>query len=99
MKDQVDALTRLGIDAARLDSSLDKDEVGDIHRRVRSGALRLLYVAPERFANERFLELLQQLLTANRKFAHMRDVKQASPLAYGLMLLGDAIILNWHLPT
>jgi ATP-dependent DNA helicase RecQ len=60
MKDQVDALTRRGIDAARLDSSLSLDEVKDIQRRVKDGRLRLLYVAPERFANERFLELLQQ---------------------------------------
>jgi ATP-dependent DNA helicase RecQ len=60
MKDQVDALTRRGIDAARLDSSLGLDEVKDIQRRVKDGRLRLLYVAPERFANERFLELLQQ---------------------------------------
>ena len=59
MKDQVDALQARGIDAARLDSSLGKEEVIDIQQRVKNGTLRLLYVAPERFANERFLEMLR----------------------------------------
>ena len=64
MKDQIDALTARGIAAARLDSSLGKDEIADVNRRVKSGALRLLYVAPERFANERFLDLLRQTTIA-----------------------------------
>jgi len=58
MKDQIDYLRGLGIDAARLDSSLTGAEARDVERRLRSGALRLLYVAPERFNNERFLEQL-----------------------------------------
>ena len=58
MKDQIDYLRGLGIDAARLDSSLTAEEARDVERRLRSGALRLLYVAPERFNNERFLEQL-----------------------------------------
>jgi ATP-dependent DNA helicase RecQ len=61
MKDQIDFLTRLGIPAARLDSSLTSDEVRDIQDRLRSGELRLLYVAPERFNNERFLAELHRL--------------------------------------
>ncbi len=59
MKDQIDALTARGIAAARLDSSLTKEEHNDVVRSVRNGSLRLLYVAPERFANERFLAMLQ----------------------------------------
>ncbi|MDP9349889.1 MAG: RecQ family ATP-dependent DNA helicase, partial [Gemmatimonadota bacterium] len=59
MKDQIDYLRGLGIDAARLDSSLTAEEARGVERRLRSGALRLLYVAPERFNNERFLELLR----------------------------------------
>ncbi|MEN3342379.1 MAG: ATP-dependent helicase RecQ, partial [Actinomycetota bacterium] len=58
MKDQIDFLQRSGIDAARLDSSLDADEQREIFERLRTGALRLLYVAPERFNNERFLAQL-----------------------------------------
>src|SRR5438094_593142 len=55
MKDQIDFLQRGGIDAARLDSSLDAAEQREISDRLRAGALKLLYVAPERFNNERFL--------------------------------------------
>ncbi|MGM0595360.1 MAG: RecQ family ATP-dependent DNA helicase, partial [Pseudomonadota bacterium] len=54
MKDQIDALTRRGIAAARLDSSLDADAYRQVMDRLRDGSLRLLYVAPERFNNERF---------------------------------------------
>jgi ATP-dependent DNA helicase RecQ len=55
MKDQIDFLTGQGIDAARLDSSLGSDELRDVSERLRAGTLKLLYVAPERFNNERFL--------------------------------------------
>ncbi len=58
MKDQIDFLRSRGIDAARLDSSLTGEEARGVERRLRSGELRLLYVAPERFNNERFLDLL-----------------------------------------
>ena len=58
MKDQIDFLQRNGIDAARLDSSLDAAEQREIFDRLRAGSLKLLYVAPERFNNERFLAQL-----------------------------------------
>jgi len=58
MKDQIDALARRGVAASRLDSSLVADEVRDVGARLRDGSLRLLYVAPERFNNERFLRQL-----------------------------------------
>lgn len=54
MKDQVDALAARGIVAARLDSSLSAAEAADIYDRMTSGALRLLYCAPERLTNEGF---------------------------------------------
>ena len=60
MKDQIDALLLQGIDAARLDSSLGPDEVRDVGERLRAGSLKLLYVAPERFNNERFLAQLEE---------------------------------------
>lgn len=61
MKDQIDSLTRRGIQAARLDSGVDAKEAGETVRRLRSGALKLLYVSPERFKNERFRTLLDQI--------------------------------------
>ena len=60
MKDQIDFLRRHGIRAARLDSSLSAAETQQVGADMRSGALKLLYVAPERFNNERFLSLIRQ---------------------------------------
>jgi ATP-dependent DNA helicase RecQ len=61
MKDQVDALTKLGIAAARLDSSLNKNQTQAIYQSINSGSLKLLYVSPERLKNERFVQRLQQV--------------------------------------
>ena len=61
MKDQIDALLVRGIAAARLDSSLNFDEYRAVCDRARSGDLKLLYVAPERFNNERFKQLASDL--------------------------------------
>ena len=54
MKDQIDQLHRRGIAASRLDSSLSLEEYREVMAAVRSGEMKLLYVAPERFNNERF---------------------------------------------
>ena len=58
MKDQIDFLVRHEIAAARLDSTLTGEEVRDVTARLENGTLKLLYVAPERFNNERFLGML-----------------------------------------
>lgn len=55
MKDQIDFLRSRGIAAAHLDSSLSLDESRAVLDDLASGALKLLYVAPERFNNERFV--------------------------------------------
>ncbi len=61
MKDQCDALAARGIAAARLDSTLENHQVAAAMRGLRDGAIRMLYVAPERFFNERFLASLRTL--------------------------------------
>lgn len=61
MKDQIDALQARGIVARRLDSSLSAVDYRQVMDELRSGALRLLYVAPERFNNERFRESIKSL--------------------------------------
>lgn len=61
MKDQIDALLARGIPAARLDSTLSSDEYREVTQQLRSGELKLLYVSPERFTNERFRGLLSQV--------------------------------------
>jgi ATP-dependent DNA helicase RecQ len=58
MKNQIDYLRSHGIAAARMDSSLTEDEAREASRQLKSGELKLLYVAPERFNNERFLETI-----------------------------------------
>jgi len=60
MKDQIDMLTARGISAGRLDSSLSASEARAVADRIRTGTLKLLYVSPERFANERFLDMLSR---------------------------------------
>jgi ATP-dependent DNA helicase RecQ len=60
MKDQTDFLKRCGIAAERLDSSLNADDSRDVLRRMQDGSLKILYVAPERFNNERFLDGLKR---------------------------------------
>ncbi|MDD4912440.1 MAG: DNA helicase RecQ [Sideroxydans sp.] len=61
MQDQVDALKQLGVSAAFLNSSLDAQTAREVMRQMRTGELKLLYVAPERLMTEGFLELLEQL--------------------------------------
>ena len=61
MRDQVDALTAKGISAARLDSTLDAEQVRDVYERLEARSLKLLYIAPERFANEAFRQRLKRL--------------------------------------
>ena len=61
MKDQIDALTAKKIPAVRLDSTLTLDEYRSAVDRLRAGELKIVYVAPERFNNERFRSLIQQI--------------------------------------
>ncbi|MBT9586931.1 RecQ family ATP-dependent DNA helicase [bacterium] len=61
MKDQIDALHRKGIPASRLDSTLNPAQTRAVYSDLRAGRVRLLYIAPERLANERFLEALRGL--------------------------------------
>ena len=60
MKDQIDGLKRRGAAAERLDSTLTAEESAAVMQAVRDGSLRLLYVAPERFNNERFRESMSR---------------------------------------
>ena len=60
MRDQVEALRQLGVDAAALHSGIDLAERRDLERRLDLGQVRLLYVAPERFQAEGFLDRLER---------------------------------------
>lgn len=58
MKDQVDTLQGLGIAAQLINSTLTLREQEDAMEAMVRGELELIYVAPERLRNGRFLEML-----------------------------------------
>ncbi|MFD1178535.1 DNA helicase RecQ [Paenibacillus puldeungensis] len=62
MKDQVDALTTMGIAAAYINSTLTGKEVNERIRAARRGELKLLYVAPERLELDWFREEMSGLV-------------------------------------
>lgn len=64
MKDQVDALHTLGVEAAYINSTQDAQEVNRILRQAEQGQLKLLYVAPERLESDWFRERAQSLRIA-----------------------------------
>ncbi len=61
MKDQVDSLTRQGISAAFINSTIDSQNIKSIFSRMEKGDIKLLYVAPERLTNQYFLQNIAQL--------------------------------------
>jgi ATP-dependent DNA helicase RecQ len=59
MKDQVDSLVRRGIRATLINSSLNLQEQAERLEQVASGRFSMLYVAPERLRNPRFLDSIR----------------------------------------
>jgi ATP-dependent DNA helicase RecQ len=61
MKDQVDGARENGITALFINSSIDQREMMDAYRRLAAGQVKLLYIAPERFALPQFTEALKRI--------------------------------------
>jgi len=61
MKDQVDTLLEAGIHAAYINSSLSHEEVREVMYDVERGAVKLLYIAPERLDSQAFLNELRNI--------------------------------------
>jgi ATP-dependent DNA helicase RecQ len=61
MHDQVGALEEAGVHAAFLNSSLSSEQAIHVEREMMSGRLVMLYAAPERITNPRFLAQLDSL--------------------------------------
>ncbi len=61
MKDQVDALRELDIDARQVNSTTTEVEKREVVRAAREKRLRLLFVSPERLAVDRFQDFLATL--------------------------------------
>lgn len=59
MKDQVDALSKRGISATLINSSLSPAEQNERLIEMSRGAYRLVYIAPERLRNTRFLDAIR----------------------------------------
>jgi len=59
MKDQVDGLTRIGVPAARLDSTLTAGERAAAEADIRRGDVRLVFSSPERLVNTGVCQMLR----------------------------------------
>jgi ATP-dependent DNA helicase RecQ len=66
MHDQVGALHEAGVSAAFLNSTLGGDEAYQIEQQLLRGGITLLYAAPERVTNARFLALLDSLFARDK---------------------------------
>ncbi len=60
MKDQVDALSEVGVSATFINSSLPQDEQWERLRKMADGAYELVYVAPERFRHGAFVDAVKR---------------------------------------
>ena len=61
MKDQVDAALENGIPAAFMNSSLSHQEITNLYGKIKYNKVKLLYIAPERFVMQHFLEALKTI--------------------------------------
>jgi ATP-dependent DNA helicase RecQ len=61
MKDQLDFLLANNIPAARLDSTLARDDYNKILENAKNGKLKILMISVERFKNERFRAQLEKM--------------------------------------
>ena len=61
MKDQVDTLKLLGVKSVYINSTLSREEYSDVMYKIRSGNAKIIYIAPERLANEKFVSFIKKL--------------------------------------
>ncbi|XTP53578.1 DNA helicase RecQ [Niallia sp. Krafla_26] len=61
MKDQVDALSASDIPATFINSSITQTEFNERISLIRQGAYKLVYVAPERFESDYFVDVLNSI--------------------------------------
>ncbi len=61
MKDQVDEARQKGLKASYVNSSQSREERESTYRRLRKNEIKILYVTPERFRKNDFLEIISKL--------------------------------------
>ncbi|WP_407269182.1 DNA helicase RecQ [Radiobacillus sp. PE A8.2] len=76
MKDQVDALTSLGIPATYINSSLTQAEQDDRLQQLRKGNYQFLYIAPERLESAAFMNTLSSIPLALIAFDEAHCISQ-----------------------
>jgi ATP-dependent DNA helicase RecQ len=61
MRDQVEALRRIDVPSAMLNSTMTTAQCAEVYRDLRAGRVKLLYVTPERMANAKFGAFLAEI--------------------------------------
>ncbi|MGN0144191.1 MAG: DNA helicase RecQ [Clostridium sp.] len=64
MKDQVDTLKDMGIEAAYINSSLTASEENEIIKNIEEEKVKILYIAPERLESPDFLNIISKVSIA-----------------------------------
>ena len=83
----MEALRKEGISAVRLDSSMTPDDLRTATAEIVSGRVKVLYITPERFNNEKFRRLLGMKYHVLHLFFHFR---------IAIMIFTCMIILNFY---
>ena len=61
MKDQVDSLKSIGVEAAYINSTLDNIELEEVLYNLKSNNIKIIYIAPERLDSDLFLNVVKNL--------------------------------------
>ncbi|WP_017414258.1 DNA helicase RecQ [Clostridium tunisiense] len=61
MKDQVDSIRELGVEAAYINSSLSNNDIAAILEKLERGQLKIVYIAPERLESNSFISLIRDI--------------------------------------
>ncbi len=61
MKDQVDSMEKIGIPATFINSSLSPNETRERIEGIKNNSFKLVYIAPERFYSQDFINLLNDI--------------------------------------
>lgn len=61
MKDQVQALSNIGVKAAYVNSSLSENVIEKVYARIKGNVYKIIYVAPERLFSNAFINTIREI--------------------------------------